>query len=94
MSGFNDSAVALIQVVDNLTATDTKLCNYNNIATDCSYNRLISVTPAFWSDNTLVIPQAFTNGLYVYSNVSISNNNIGMLVSYSTSDLPITTNNL
>ena len=75
---------------------ETKFCNYSDVASDCTYNKLIGITPQNiqTGSNTVIDVLAYSDGIYIDSVSAFTNKKINLLVTYATAELPTATKNL
>ena len=72
--------------------SDIKFCSYSDIADDCTYNKIIGITPQNIQTGakTVIDVLAYSDGIYIDSVAAFTNKKINLLVTYATEALPTT----
>lgn len=62
--------------------SSVKFCNYSNVAADCTFDNVISVTPDSWDGSLLIAVRMYSDGIYVHASAAISSKPLALHVAY------------
>ena len=89
------SMIKRVNVAKNVTMSamgEIKFCSYSDIADDCTYNKIIGITPQNIQTGakTVIDVLAYSDGIYIDSVAAFTGKTINLLVTYATEALPTT----